>query len=227
MLRPLLLLSLFLLPASALAQSNAPTEAITPKADLSPPPLTDAPEQPEPKASATQPPSRRPSTLNTSVARGDDDGGRMVRLLTEASLGTLGGAMGGLLGGVVGSGPGLLVGYAAGATIVVYSMGTILGAEGGDIKQALLGAVLGTAVGVGLAFVVAFAVAPAAGYLSPTVYVLAALCLVPGALIGAIFFENSVPPRKKVHAAPSGVKVAPTMGIMPGGGLLGGLVGTF
>jgi hypothetical protein len=232
MLRTLVLISLFLVPASALAQSSEPSAAAEPKPTLTPP--ADAPDADEEAADA----AGRPSALNTSVARGEENHDGTWRVLRTAIVGGMGGLVGGMVGGMLGAPVGALIspqGSGWGATggallgyLAVTSLAvSFLGTPGGSPLMAVVGMVLGTAVAGGLYYAsVSVLGSGAATPLHPIMFVSFALAAV-GPLSSAILYEWSAPAPHNARTASTRARVAPTLAFMPGGGAMGGLVATF
>jgi hypothetical protein len=222
-------------PAVVKAQSE---EAPVPPAQVStPPPLVTAPPEPPSEPQEPAPPSARGESLSLQW-KSPRPNYFVPRILTGTVLGTLAGT-GGLVGGfLLGLGlapdcdpfddvcsdgeiflqasPALL---ATGilSSVVVYGMGSALHGEG-DVITTLLGGFAGAAAGVMLTL----AVANYSGILS----------IPPLAAVGAVIayeLSDSSWEREQAKArlGSSRLQWTPVVGVTPGGGVLGGLLGRF
>ncbi|MCP3104982.1 hypothetical protein LZ198_39565 [Myxococcus sp. K15C18031901] len=249
---PLLVLLLWAcLPVTALAQ-DVPAATPPPAAILEPPPLvpapddvTDAPffapEDEDPALETAAPEVQQGPTLIDTPTRRRWRMPTPARLAIESAAGSLASMGAGILGLV----PGVLlagdcdalrgsscreawvtgaVGLAAGATMGVYLSGTLM-KERGSLMTTLLGAVVGTGAGV-LTF--------AALNESNDGLAIMGLLILPtaGAVMG---YELGLEPHpaetESAHPRPEpsspSVRLFPSVGATPHGGVMGGFVGSF
>ncbi len=226
------LLCCLLLPLQGLAQS-LPSEEV-PTAPVRPPPLVPAPENPQEDAATGKPQGEiippEPGALR--------DTGRLdVRIPLGLVLGTLGGAVGAVPGGLVVAlslcrrgcvgendlwvNSGLVLaggGLIGGAALAIDWMGDRLGGHG-RYWPTVLGVALGTGAGIAAAFMIPASIG-GIRYL-PAV-------LAP-ALSGVIAYELSSANviNEATAAAVSRHQLVPLVAMRPGGGLVGGIAGSF